>query len=57
MNYLLIDNLHSKYRIKAEINGENLNTITYIGYTKKQAIKKYREDNNLRYKHLTIIDI
>ena len=28
----------------------------YIGYTKKQAIRKHRIDHNLRYKHLTIIE-
>ena len=27
---------------------------TYIGYTLREAIQKFRRDNNLRYKHLII---
>lgn len=37
-------------------DSENNHKMTYIFYTKKQAIKKHRENFNLRYKHLNIIE-
>lgn len=27
---------------------------TYMGYTLKEAIAKFRKDNNLRYKHIIV---
>ena len=30
---------------------------TYYGYTKKQAIKKFREDFDLKCKHLNIVEL
>lgn len=27
---------------------------TYIGYTLREAIQKFRRDNNLRYKHISV---
>ena len=29
----------------------------YMFYTKKQAIRKFRDDNGLRYKHLNIVEL
>lgn len=34
-------------------NGQKMN---YYGYTKKQAIKKFRDDFDLKYKHLDIVE-
>ena len=33
------------------------NRVTYIGYSLKNAIRKHRIDNNLRYKHLRVIKL
>ena len=33
------------------------NRVQYIGYTLRQAIKKHRIDNGLRYKHFRIIKL
>ena len=57
MNYLNITtNAAGHYIISAEYNGIEYAKIRFVFYTKKQAIAKYRRDNGLRYKHLTIIE-
>lgn len=30
---------------------------TFIGYTLKEALKKFRTDNNLRYKHIRLVKL
>lgn len=30
------------------------NRMTYVFYTQRETIRKFRQDNNLRYKHITI---
>lgn len=30
--------------------------VTFYGYSKKEAVKRYRQEYGLRYKHLIIID-
>ena len=44
------------YRIQTFTNYANDEKIHYIGYSKKDAIKKHRATYNLRYKHLNIIE-
>ena len=54
--YMYIFNTTQGYRIKTYMNtfGENVH---YIGYTKKQAIKKHRDQYGLKYKRLQIIEM
>jgi hypothetical protein len=57
MNYLNITrNASGHYIINAEYNGVEYEKTRYIFYSKRDAIAKYRRDNGLRYKHLTIIE-
>lgn len=50
--YLTIERARQGYFIHDDISGRR---IYYIGYTLKQAIKKHRENMNIKYKHLTKI--
>lgn len=54
--YLFIQKTMQGYRIKTYISatGESCH---YIGYTKKQAIKKHREKYCLKYKRLEIVEL
>lgn len=38
-------------------DGQNKKTMRYVFYTLKEAIKKFRKDNNLRYKHIKVLPI
>lgn len=53
--YLYIFKTLQGYRIKTYLStiGESVH---YIGYTKKQAIKKHRDDHGLKYKRLEIVE-
>ena len=53
--YLYIWKTMQGYRIKTYINSLG-KSIHYIGYSKKQAIKKHRETYGLKYKRLEIVD-
>lgn len=53
MTYLFIDHLHNEsFRIYAD----GITPVRYIGYSKRDAVQKFRRDNGLRYKHLNIIE-
>ena len=54
--YMYIYKTMQGYRIKtyADVIGDEIH---YIGYTKKQAIKKHRETYGLKYKRLQIIEM
>lgn len=53
MKYLFVEISHNG---SIRISAENKPATRFYFYTKKQAIAKYRRDNGLRYKHLTIIE-
>lgn len=44
------DRIHGYFRMHAP--EFPYNSTTYIGYTLEGMKKKYREDNNLKYKHI-----
>lgn len=54
MKFLTIEKTLQGYRIKDSITDIQSH---YIGYTLRQAIKKHRENMNIKYKHLTKIFI
>ena len=54
--YMYIFKTMQGYRIKTYTE-TIADEIHYIGYTKKQAIKKHREKCGLKYKRLQIIDM
>ena len=58
MNYLIVCRINGGYQIKADMdyNPSKYELFRYYGFTKKQAIKAYREQFNLRFRHLTLID-
>ena len=50
--YNELDTLTLDYR------GDNdRKTYSYVFYTLKQAVKKFRQDNGLSYKHIKIINL
>lgn len=56
MNYIAITGHNGQWRIYANYNGNKYPAISYILYSKRAAIAKYRADNGLRGKHLEQID-
>ena len=56
MNYLIICRHGGGYNIHAELDGENLERVYYVGINKRDAVKKYRRAHGLTYKHFVIID-
>lgn len=57
MNYIIIRKVPGGYRITFEIEGYRLNSWTYIGYGKKEAIRQARQRVGLVGKHLTKIEL
>ncbi len=57
MKYLIIKKTRYGYAIRAEIDGKQFPQYHYIGHTKRAAIRLYRHDNKLTYKHFIILDI
>ena len=51
-NWITIQKIPCGYKIAAEIKGEKYPSYKYYYYSCREAIKKYREENNLKYKHL-----
>ena len=47
-------NRHGGITISAYAEDGTHKRCVYIGYSLREAIQKFRRDNNLRYKHLTI---
>ena len=56
-NYMRIfkNNIYGGITIKAYYRGQYFKSPCYIGYTEKQAIQKFRHDNNLIGKHMPLI--
>lgn len=52
---LTIHKLYNSFGVGYEIRYNGVRQ-DYYGYTKKQAIKKFRNDFNLKYKHLDIVE-
>jgi hypothetical protein len=49
MKYLIIERLHNgAIRVQDSITDIS---VTYCGYTERQAIRKHRDNMNIRYKH------
>lgn len=60
MNYIIVNRGIASIKIHVELDGISLESIRYIGYTGndvKKAIREYRREHNLKYKHLIRIDI
>ncbi len=57
MNYIMIEHNRSNVRIWVELEGVTLESIRYIGTSINNAIRDYRRDHGLKYKHLIRIDI
>lgn len=54
--YMYIEKTKYGYRIQTFSKPCNDEKIHYIGYSKKNAIKKHRETYGLKYKHLNIVE-
>ena len=56
-NYLYIRRDEcGNYLIGAECDGRRIHTMRFMFYTKREAIRKFRQDNNLTGKHLIKIE-
>lgn len=55
LNWLWISNYNGIITISGHANGRNLERRKYIGYTIKEAVKRYRELNGFKGKRLEII--
>jgi hypothetical protein len=60
MNYIIIYKIAGfdmqGYSIRAELGGVNLERMKYYGYSKRDAIRLYREKYNLKYKKLVKVE-
>lgn len=60
MNYIMIYKIAGfdmpGYSIRAELDGVNLERMKYYGYSKRDAIRLYREKYNLKYKKLVKVE-
>lgn len=52
MRYLIVSRINGGYRIKFDNH-----SINFYGYSKRNAIKAFREQEGLKHKHLTILEI
>lgn len=60
MNYIMIYRIHGfdmpGYSIRAELDGVKLERMKYYGYSKRDAVRLYREKYNLKYKKLVKVE-
>ena len=60
MNYIMIYRIAGfdmpGYSIQAELDGVNLDRMKYYGYSKRDAIRLYREKYNLKHKKLIKVE-
>lgn len=60
MNYIMIYKIAGfdmpGYSIRAELDGVNLERMKYYGYSKRDAVRLYREKYNLKYKNLVKVE-
>lgn len=52
MGYLTISKSNGWLTIQATEKGFRYPSCRYLWYSKREAIKKYRQENNLKYKRL-----
>ena len=59
-NYLIISYFSgvdgSGYRIRAEYNGVRMSSVNYIGYSKREAIRRYRDRYDLKNKKFIMVE-
>lgn len=60
MNYIIIYKIAGfdmpGYSIRAELDGVNLERMKYYGYSKRDAVRLYREKYDLKYKKLVKVE-
>lgn len=60
MNYLIIYRISRfdmpVYSIQADMDGARLERMRYFGYSKRDAVRLYREKYNLKYKKLVKVE-
>ena len=60
MNYIMIYKIAGfdmrGYSIQAELDGAKLERMKYYGYSKRDAVRLYREKYNLKYKKLVKVE-
>ena len=60
MNYIIIYKISGfdmpGYSIRAELDGARLDRMKYYGYSKRDAIRMYREKYDLKYKTLVKVE-
>ena len=60
MNYIIIYKIAgydmSGYSIQAELDGVKQERMKYYGYSKRDAVRLYREKYNLKYKKLVKVE-
>lgn len=60
MKYLIITDCNGfgerGYAIRAELDGLRLSIMRYYGYSKRDAVRMYREKYNLKYKKLVKVE-
>ena len=60
MKYLIITDCNGfgerGYSIQADLDGAKLDRMKYYGYSKRDAVRLYREKYNLKYKKLVKVE-
>lgn len=60
MNYIIIYKIAGfdmpGYSIQAELEGVKLDRMKYYGYSKRDAVRLYREKYNLKYRKLVNVE-
>lgn len=59
MNYLIVRRIPGGYLIRADMdyNPEKYHSMKYYDYSKREAVKRYREYFNLKYRKLALIEV
>lgn len=57
MNYLLIDFIGGAWTLSAKYEDQYIDGARYIGYSLREAIRRFRQEYGLVGKHLVQIDL